>query len=569
MIVGCGDSRVSPEVILLTQSSSGMRSNPRNARQVADLFGVLTSLLRLGRKDCAREIDRRAFVKAAAVAAFASTGVASRSAVSQDAVDRAKQNLPFSFDWLVSEAKRLASAPFQPMETDLPAAISDLTYDQYRDIWFTPEAAIWADTPTGFRLDLFHLGWLHRERVRIALLEEGRAIEIPFSTDLFTYGHLVRPPDGADGLGFSGFRARYPINAQSAHQEFLVFQGASYFRAVARNQVYGLSARGLAVDTAEPKGEEFPAFRRFWIERPPRQADTLVLYALLDSLSLTGAYRFDIRPGAETVIEVSAAIFTRQEVGKAGVAPLTSMFLFNAMNRGGFDDYRRAVHDSEGLQMLTGAGEWLWRPLGNPRDLQVSSFSDRSPRGFGLVQRARRFEEYEDAEAKYEKRPSVWIEPIGDWGRGYVELVEIPTEREINDNIVAYWRPDRTVPAGGPWRFRYRMRWTDTFLPDPNLLWASTSRAGLSFDQERRLFAIDFRNGNEGGDVDRRGLAMEVSTSHGSVVNPRIHENQAAGALRVSFELAPGSADLSELRLLLTRDGKPASETWLYRWSAS
>jgi glucans biosynthesis protein len=351
--------------------------------------------------------------------------------------------------------------------------------------------------------------------------------------------------------------------------EFLVFQGASYFRGVARNQVYGLSARGLAINTAEPEGEEFPVFRKFWIKQPAANDDTLSVYALLDSKSVTGAYHFRITPGADTVMEVQAAVILRSAIKKVGIAPLTSMFLFDSMNRAGFDDYRRGVHDSDGLQMLTGAGEWIWRPLDNPHDLQVSDFSDQRPRGFGLIQRARRFEAFEDTEAKYEWRPSLWIEPIGDWGKGSVELVEIPTDREVNDNIVAYWRPNDQVPAGGPRRFSYRMRWTNDVMPPAKLLWVATSRQGLSFDGKRRLFAIDF-SGGEGAKLDPASLKMDVSASKGDVQNSVIHGTEPNGMLRVSFELDPGSEKLSELRLLLTtKDGAPASETWLYRWTAS
>ncbi len=347
----------------------------------------------------------------------------------------------------------------------------------------SPNSAIWRNDPTEFRLDLFHPGFIYFEAVEVSIVENGRASRIPFSPTLFAYGDQVPALGDLDGVGFAGFRGRYPINAPGAYQEFVIFLGASYFRALARNQVYGLSARGLAINTAEPEGEEFPAFRKFWIEKPGAEADTVVIYALLESQSATGAYRFAITPGAETVLEVEAQLFTRTSVKKMGIAPLTSMYLFNGLNRTGFDDYRLAVHDSDGLQILTGNGEWLWRPLANPAKLQISYFGDRRPRGFGLMQRSRSYEEFGDAEAKYERRPSVWIEPQGDWGDGFVELVEIPTDREINDNIVAYWRPKSAVPPGGPRQVLYRMRWTDFVLPPAELLWISASRSGLSFDR--------------------------------------------------------------------------------------
>ncbi len=508
-------------------------------------------------------VDRRVFLGLLAVGA--ASGMSS-PAFSDDAPPA--ETTPFSFDWLIEETGRLAAADFEPHFGDIPESLGNLTYDDYRKVWFKPEAAIWQNDATQFRIDLFYPGFIYKEPVRIALVENGQAKEIPFSTDLFAYGEGVKPPDDIKGAAFSGFRARYPINAPDAFQEFVVFQGASYFRAVGRGQVYGLSARGLAVNTAGPTGEEFPAFRRFWIEKPPADSDTLVVYALLDSPSLAGAYKFEITPGAETVIAVECVLNMRKAVAKMGVAPLTSMFLFDAMNRNAFDDYRPAVHDSDGLQMLTGKGEWIWRPLANPTELQISGFADQRPRGFGLMQRARRYEDFDDPEAKYERRPSLWIEPIGDWGEGAVELVEIPTESEINDNIVAYWRPGGEVPSGGPWRVAYRMRWTDERLPPPELLYASASASGLSFDGKRRLFAIDFGRSDPAADINADGLSINVSASKGSIANAVIHPVEPGGALRVSFEVDVGSEKLSELRLLLVKDGKPASETWLYRWTA-
>jgi glucans biosynthesis protein len=472
---------------------------------------------------------------------------------------------PFDHKWLLEEARRLASGAYEEPAADLPPELAELGYDQYRDIRYKSEARIWAGEPTRFQLDLLHRGFIFRDHVRIAIVEQGKATPLRFSPALFDYGDRLQPPSADARLDFSGFRVRNPINGPDVWDEFAVFQGASYFRAVGRGHVYGISARGLAINTAEPDGEEFPSFRSFWIEKPAPGQDRLVVHALLDSPSTTGAYRFVLTPGAETIMQVEGVIFPRVEIAKVGVAPLTSMFWFDPTNRAGVDDFRSAVHDSDGLQMLTGAGEWLWRPLANPRELQMSVFKDGSPQGFGLMQRARRYEDYHDLEAHYGRRPSLWIEPIGDWGAGSIELVEIPTENEINDNIVAYWRPDGAVRAGEPWRFAYRMRWTDAVEPRRRLLVTKSTRAGLANDRNRRLFVIDFAAEEE---VTPQGLTMEVSASSGEIVNSVIHRAQPEDAVRVSFELAPGSERNSELRLRLLRDSSPVSETWLYRWTA-
>lgn len=513
-------------------------------------------------------MNRRSFLQVASLTAAAL--VARRGPAFAQSAAPPAASVSFNHDWLVAAAKALSEKPYSPASAELPDGYGDITYDQYRNIWFKPDQSLWAADPSRFRIDMFHQGFIYKDPVKLSIVDAGQATPVAFSPAMFGYGHLVKPPAHPEGMDFAGFRARTQINSPGSWQEFLVFQGASYFRAVARDQTYGLSARGLAINTAEPEGEEFPWFRHFWLERPSREGAALVVHALLDSPSTAGAYRFEITPGMETVMDVDASIFPRQEIKKLGIAPLTSMFMFNPMNRTRFDDFRLSVHDSNGLQMLNGAGEWLWRPLCNPSSLQISFFRDKSPRGFGLMQRARRYEDFQDLEARYESRPSLWIEPLGDWGEGFVELVEIPTEDETNDNIVAYWRPNGSVPAGGPWHFSYRMHWTDLVRPQSEMLWVADSYQGLTFDKKRRLFVVDFRAADDAPvQLEPENLLVQVSATRGHAVNPVIHERRPGGTIRASFELDAGSEELSELRLLLTADGKPASETWLYRWTAS
>ena len=290
-----------------------------------------------------------------------------------------------------------------------------------------------------------------------------------------------------------------------------MFQGASYFRAIAKGTEYGLSARGLALRTAHPAGEEFPAFTHFWIERPSTNATGVVVHALLQSPSTTGAYRFSVTPGNETMIDVDLTLYPRVALDNVGLAPLTSMFLFDESNRSRIDDFRDEVHDSDGLQILMTSGEQIWRPLANPTQLQISSFTADAPKAFGLVQRSRKVSDYHDLEARYEKRPSAWIEPTSDWGPGSVQLIEIPTDREINDNIVALWRPKNPIPAGKPWHASYRMRW----LPQPRSAAAvgrvSGTRTGPSPDGKKRLFVVDF----DGMGKSIEGLTIDVGASRG------------------------------------------------------
>ena len=466
------------------------------------------------------------------------------------------------FDRAILVAKAAEVAKHEHVLPPRPEGGERLTYDQYRSIRYSA-ASIWAGESRTFTLDLFYPGFIFEVPVNVNLVVGKTARRVFFKNNLFDYAPDVPLLAGAEHAGYSGFRVHAPLNGPDYLDEFLVFQGASYFRSVARGQVYGLSARGLAVRTARPEGEEFPAFTDFWIERPPEQAVELVIHALLQSRSVVGAYSFAVRPGEETVVDVDVTLFPRAELTAFGIAPLTSMFLFDASNRARFDDYRNAVHDSDGLQIVNGRGERLWRPLGNPRTLQVSAFLDDSPKGFGLLQRKRRFGDYEDAEARYDRRPSLWVEPGAQWGPGHVELVEIPSDGELNDNIVAYWQPRAPIPAGQSADFSYRLRFTAEPLDD-SLARVVGTRIGRSINSDaQRSFVIDFAGAGPVPD----DLVAEVSSSAGEVFLPRGRFVPETGVYRASFELDPKREDIVELRVELNSNGKPWSETWLYRWS--
>ncbi|NND49002.1 MAG: glucan biosynthesis protein G, partial [Rhizobiales bacterium] len=333
-------------------------------------------------------------------------------------------------------------------------------------------------------------------------------------------------------------------------------------------QAYGLSARGLAIDTAEPDGEEFPVFRAFWIETPDGDARFIRIHALLDSPSVAGAYRFDVVPGDATVMDVEATLYPRRDLSHIGIAPLTSMFLYDDTNRDHFDDFRPAVHDSEGLMVINGNGEQIWRPLANPSRLQISQFLDNNPRGFGLVQRNRALGAYSDLEARYEKRPSAWVIPADDWGRGSVALVEIPTRREINDNIVAYWRPSASMMMGGRYDLKYRLLWCwQPPEPSRRLIKVINTSMGAKGKTRRRV-VIDF----EAGEVplpDPDDIRVDMWVRPGTASKPVLQKHPGTGGLRLAFSFDPEGADLLELRAQLRRPNRrPLSEVWLYRWTS-
>jgi periplasmic glucans biosynthesis protein len=470
----------------------------------------------------------------------------------------------FDANTVLDLARRTGASAYVPKQLDNPA-LQQLNYDQYRDIRFNPESGIWRNEQVPFRIELFPAGFLFSTPVTVSVVEGGLARDLAAGPGMFMLGKSVAKPLANQSLPLSGFRVRTRLNTRSVWDEFLVFQGASYFRAVCRDTLYGLSARGLAIRTAHPTGEEFPAFTRYWIERPAANAGAIVVHALLDSPSTAGAYRFAITPGVETVVDVSVTLFPRVALDDVGLAPLTSMFLFDESDRARIDDFRDEVHDSDGLQIVTASGERVWRPLKNPTQLQVSSFTSQAPRGFGLVQRSRRVSDYHDLEAHYEQRPSAWIEPTSEWGAGAVQLFEIPTNNETNDNIVAFWRPRDAIPAGKPHHFSYRMRWNKQPKLTPVLGKATSTRTGPSFDGKRRIFVVEF-NGT-GRSIE--GLRVDLGTSAGRLSNLVLQPSPLTKGVRASFELDPSNSNVAELRLRLLRGDRPVSETWLYRWTAS
>lgn len=471
----------------------------------------------------------------------------------------------FGSDTVPALARELAARPWQPPSQVLPAWLESMGYDAWRDIRFDPERALWGGDERGFTAQFFHPGFLFREPVAIHEVVAGQARLLEYHSGLFDFG-ANQVPGGAAGqpvAGFAGFRLHAPLNDPGYLDEVCVFLGASYFRAIARGQLYGLSARGLALRTGDPAGEEFPRFSAFWIERPEPGSGHVVVHALLDSPSAAGAFRFAITPGEQTLIDVQARLYPRVRLDKAGIAPLTSMFQFDASDRGGFDDYRTAVHDSDGLALLSGTGEQSWRPLSNPAVLQESTFGDGSPRGFGLMQRKREFRDFGDAEAHYERRPSLWVEPRGDWGPGHVHLVEIPTADEYLDNIVAFWRPAAALEPGREHRFDYRLHWCDRHDWNPQLARVVRTATGALADGGRR-FVIDLATGNPGKGPDPLPMA---AADAGRVDNVTLQALAGTG-WRLAFELHPGEAPVVELRAGLAGAGDtPLSETWLYRWT--
>ncbi|TNC66826.1 glucan biosynthesis protein [Rubellimicrobium roseum] len=478
---------------------------------------------------------------------------------------------PFSFDGLTEEMRALAGQPYVPADTP-EGWWSPLDYDGYRLIRFRDDLARWSEGPDAWRLHAFHMGWLFPEPVRLFDVSDGTAHEIAFSTDDFQYfGELTdQVPEHGDLPGVAGFKLNWPLNDADRWDEVVSFVGASYFRALGQGNVYGASARGLALNTWTMTPEEFPRFSRFYLSR---EGEVATVHATLEGPSLAGAYRFVIRPGAVTEIDVTARLFFRSAVEELGVAPLTSMFLFAGQNRGEFDDYRPNVHDSDGLGIAKADGDRVWRPLNNPERLASSYFAETSPRSFGLYQRMRDFESYQDPGARYDLRPSIEVVPQGDWGAGAVRLVEIPSDLEANDNIVAMWVPEAKVAPGDAREFAYTLRWGD-LTPDPDgpLAVVAETRAGaggvsgVEALENARKFAVDFRGGTLASLEAGAPVEPVVTLSGGHVLSQVLERLPEGSDWRVVLDVAAPKDSVVEITLHLASPDARLSETWAYQW---
>lgn len=478
----------------------------------------------------------------------------------------------FDFAWLKGHARHLAAQPHAPAREQVPQALKDISWDDYQSIQFKADQALWHDDDNAFEIGFFHLGLYFQEPVHLFELVNGQPREIPYSPDNFTYKGEQSLEGLPEDLGYAGFRVRFHTDDE---RDLAAFLGASYFRAVGESMQYGLSARGLAVDTAMASGEEFPRFTAFWFEQPPAGSSRLTLYALLESDSVTGAYAFDLYPGKNMVMDIDAAIYPRRSIERIGVAPLTSMYQMGENDRRMANDWRPEIHDSDGLSLWTGSGEWIWRPLRNPRHLQVNSFLDNNPRGFGLLQRDRNFDHYQDDSVFYGKRPSLWVEPGGGWGKGSVMLVEIPTADETMDNIVAFWRPEKPLEAGREHLFSYRLNWGENPpVTYGNLATVQATRTGIGgvVGQKRtyfsRRFAIDFA----GGLLDMMGEDAEVEpvieVSRGKVEITSARPLDAINGYRAMFDLVPDdSSEPIDMRVYLRLGDQPLTETWVYQYT--
>lgn len=522
-------------------------------------------------------IARRSMLKMALSVAGGSLLEAPLLRAAQGRTDEAPGQ-PFDFAWLKGQARWLAGNAYQPVADAPPAVMQNLGYDAYQSIRFRADHALWADAGLAFRLQFFHVGRSFIQPVHLYEVSDGRAREIVYDPGMFDWHESgVDPTVMKHRAGFAGFRVQFVTNWKA---DVAAFLGASYFRAVGGDtRQYGLSARGLAVDTAFPRDEEFPRFTSFWFERPAKDSGTMTLYALLDSPSIAGAYRFQISPGGTQVMLIDCALYPRKPIERLGIAPLTSMFFYGENDRRAANDWRPEIHDSDGVSMWSGAGEWIWRPLVDPAKLRFNSYFDDNPRGFGLLQRDRNFDHYQDDGVYYDRRPSLWVEPVpgpgGGWGKGAVQLVEIPTVDETFDNIVLFWNPAETPKPLQEMLFSYRLYWGTQMPFSPSLGATIATRTGIGgiVGVKRQYFswhfAVDFAGGELGALAKDAPVEAVITASRGQTEHVTAHYVAEFNGYRALFDVRPPDEgeEPIDLRLYLRVDGRPLTETWIYQWS--
>jgi glucans biosynthesis protein len=488
----------------------------------------------------------------------------------------------FSLNDVIAKAKALADKPYAAPVSNLPPAFANMQFGDYVKIQPRADKFMWRDQKTPFKLGFYHQGMQFNTPVVVHEIVAGKVDGVPYDPARFDFGGLSLPAGATNPLGYAGFKVLYPVNRADKEDEIMSVLGASYFRVIGKGQVYGLSARGLAIDTALSTGEEFPRFTEFWVQRAAPGDKQVTFYALLESPRATGAYRFVLTPvqapGNDATVDVQARVFLRGKVERLGIAPLTSMFLYGPNQLSNKRNFRPAIHDSNGLAFNSGSGEWIWRPLNDPQGVEVSTFQVNNPKGFGLLQRGRAFESYQDLKDRYDLRPSAWIEPQGNWGRGAVQLVEIPTADETNDNIVAYWLPAELPAKGTPLAMDYRIRWT---MDEPGLLKNQVGYVRQTFHTDGEQTQANLIRQGDGTTallVDFTGAVFtklpanakikpQVSADgNAELTGTHLEPHPAIGGWRLTLRLkVKDPAKAVELRASLASGNRTLTETWSYQ----
>jgi periplasmic glucans biosynthesis protein len=497
---------------------------------------------------------------------FAALVISASPSQAQAALESVK-----GFADLEKVAAQLALQPYQAPTQQLDPFFEGLKYDGHRQIRFLRDKALFYEQGDTFHVEFFHPGWMFKKPVVFYNIKEPQTVDVPFDRSHFEYGDLKVPADAKNPLGYAGFRVLAPDSLIKRPFEFMVFMGASYYRAVTTQLGYGISARGVAVNTIGGEPEEFPDFTHFWFQQPKAGEKSFKLLALLNGPSVTGAYEFIATPGVSTETKIKATLHLRKQVKMLGISPFSSMFWFGENSNPKPYDFRPEVHDSDGLQVEIEDGPSIWRPLDVSRDMRLSIFETDKLKGFGLAERDRDFNNFQDLEANYHRRPAVWVEPVSGFGKGAVTLIELASGEETWDNIVAMWKPDQ-LPAtpAEPLKVEYNLHWIDQHFPGL-LCRVISSRRGFVMDSDDHLYVIDFGKGLETAADKPKDWTPDIdvvlSGGEGKVMDKHVMRNSETGGWRAFFKLdIPEETNLLELTMELKDDKKVISERWMYQW---
>ncbi|MDB6000138.1 MAG: glucan biosynthesis protein [Rhizobacter sp.] len=533
-------------------------------------------------------LDRRSFTASAGLSMLLSALGSPESTQAADAASRSlklDKREPFSFEGLVNTARSLATQPYVVEKPLAPDVLNRIDYEAHGKIKYDTDLALFRDGPGAFPVTFFHLGRYFQTPVHMHVLEQSSgqyfSREVLYDPTYFTMPADSPAHELPQGAGFAGFRFQESRLGDQGKldwhkNDWVAFLGASYFRAIGELYQYGLSARGIVIDAAVPnKPEEFPTFTHFYFDPPAEGGDTVVVHALLEGASITGAYKFIMQRAKTVVMDIECQLFVRRDIARLGLAPLTSMFWYSETVKPTAIDWRPEVHDSDGLALWTGSGERVWRPLNNPAQTSASAFSDAKPRGFGLLQRDRAFDHYLDG-VNYDRRPSLWVEPVGEWGEGAVQLIEIPTDDEIHDNVVACWVPKAPAVAGSNYRLHYKLHWAaDEPYPTPLARCMATrlgrgGQPGQPRPKGVSKFMVEFQGGQLASLPfgTKPEAVLWASSGKFSYVFTEAVPDGVAGHWRAQFDFTGDQPGPVDMRLFLRINGQALSETWLYHHTA-